>query len=571
MANINEMRVALLITVLIMLFISISAVNAMDNENATDSISDSIETDLSISNESILQSSEITVNSSSDLINEISNAENGTEILIEPGTYQINNIEITKNITFQGNGNPRDVIIDCEKKGSTFLIRSDAVHVTFKNMTFINADVIGFGGAISMETGHVYVDNCIFANNTASVNAGGISNYGSSKTKGYLLVNNSLFINNHGDHDGGAITTCYANSDIYNCIFINNSAHRDGGAIRVSVEGYGNVQDCIFMYNHADEWGGAYYSWSGTSNIERCVFLNNTAGTNGGAIMVSGDINVESCIIVNNSGGETGGAVYIQQPMYNARTVINFHNNLITNNTSPHGKEIYIKWNNTQHLFTKFNNNDWGDEDPNDSSVIDPDHVTSRSKVTSTQTSDLLDTLSMNPLLGYDDMIGDYFPEGYLDNIGQDGNGENDGPASNSTDDQHQKGSSDAKDNQNITHRKDSAQKSDNNAIKHKDATSKNNDDVISPNSNKPIIPNLNNQTITNSELNNSQSTDENNEIAIGNSTTVGKEYKAYELNKSSSTAKTVASNINYYLIASLIIAMILLIIGYKREKAKDK
>ena len=207
------------------------------------------------------------------MINDLSEAKNNDVIILEKGTYKISDFEITKNLTIKGNSKPLDVIIDGENKSSIFLIRNESLHVTFKNLTFINANTEGFGGAISMETGHVYVDNCIFANNTASVNAGGISNYGNADNKGYLFVNNSLFINNHADHDGGAVTTCYANSDIYNCVFINNSAHRDGGAIRVSVQGYGNVQDCIFMYNHADEWGGAYYSWSGTSNIERCIFL----------------------------------------------------------------------------------------------------------------------------------------------------------------------------------------------------------------------------------------------------------------------------------------------------------
>lgn len=59
------------------------------------------------------------------------------------------------------------------------------------------------------------------------------------------------------------------------------------------------------MYNHADEWGGAYYSWSGTSNVNRCVFINNTAGTNGGAIMISGNFRLTNSIIVNNSAKQT--------------------------------------------------------------------------------------------------------------------------------------------------------------------------------------------------------------------------------------------------------------------------
>lgn len=348
--------------------------------------------------------------------NKINNAENGDVILIEPGTYKLHNILITKNMTLQGNGNPKDIIIDGENKSSIFLIRNGTVHVTFNNITFINGLTLNFGGAISMETGHVYVDNCNFINNTAlnNTNAGGISNYGTDKDRGYLLVNNSLFVNNHADHDGGAITTCYAYSYIYNSVFIGNTAHRDGGAIRVSVFGYGTVEDCIFMYNHADEWGGAYYSWASNSNINRCIFMNNTGGTNGGAVMVSGNITLTNSIIINNTSNETGGSFYIQQPMFDATTVINVHDNLITNNTSPLGKEIFIKWTDTKSLFTKFNNNDWGDEDPTDSDIIDPNHVTKRSKVTSTIKSNLLNELGLDLLNKYSDLIDDYFPINYF-------------------------------------------------------------------------------------------------------------------------------------------------------------
>ena len=313
----------------------------------------------------------------------IINADNGDEITLEPGVYKIHNVKITKNITIQGNGNPEEVIIDGENLSSILLIRNDSVHLILKNLTFINGCTDNFGGAISIETGHVYVDNCNFINNTAleNTNAGAISNYGTGEQKGYLLVNNSLFVNNHADHDGGAITTCFANSYIYNSVFIGNTAHRDGGAIRVSVEGYGFVEDCIFMYNHADEWGGAYYSWASNSVIHRCIFMNNTGGTNGGAVMVSGNISLTQSIIVNNTAEKTGGSFYIQQPMFEAQTEIDVHDNLITNNTSPLGKEIFIKWKDTKYFYPDFNDNDWGDEDPTDSDVIDPKHVTERSKV----------------------------------------------------------------------------------------------------------------------------------------------------------------------------------------------
>lgn len=193
-------------------------------------------------------------------------------------------------------------------------------------------------------------------------------------------------------------------------MFINNSAHRDGGAIRVSVYGYGNVEDCIFIYNHADEWGGAYYSWAGSSKINRCIFLNNTAGTNGGAVMVSGNLELTNSIITNNTAYETGGSFYIQQPMFDAVTVIKVEGNIITNNTSPLGEEIFLKWDDVKHLFPLFNNNNWGNEDPSDPKLIDPNNVSNRIHPTTTSNDyDLLYNLNFGLLSRYYDILNNYY------------------------------------------------------------------------------------------------------------------------------------------------------------------
>ena len=473
------------------------------------------------------------------MIKELSEAKNNDVILLEKGTYKISDFEITKNLTIKGKGKPLDVIIDGEQKSSIFLIRNDSLHITFKNLTFINANTDGFGGAISMETGHVYVDNCYFINNTAGVNAGGISNYGNETHRGYLLLKNSFFMNNHAGHDGGAVTTCFADSYIYNCVFINNSAHRDGGAIRVSVSGYGNVEDCIFMFNYADEWGGAYYSWSGESHINRCIFMNNTAGTNGGAVMISGNINLENSIITNNNGGETGGSFYIQQPMYDAKTVMNIHNNIITNNSSPYGQEIFIKWKDIKSLYTKFDDNDWGDKNPNDPSVIDTDHVTTRSHVSSTIKSNLFSVLNLNLLDKYYDLINDFFPEDSLYNLKKqfktpkipNKNGNNSKSSPNPQSDELKK----FNEEKNL------------NKIK----SIENNTMISTSNDTSNIIENDLNQQLT-----------------LGNSTSQGEDSKVYEINKIKGESVAKQSNLDIkYFIAIIFIVLILLIIGYKKNK----
>lgn len=414
--------------------------NELSNEDLTYGGSDldlSDDDSSPISESSSLSNSDLTdknskvnsVESSQDLIDRIENANDGDILLIEPGAYKVHGINITKNISLQGHGDPREVILDGEELSSIFFIQDIAVTAKFNNLTFINGKTDNFGGGICIETGNVFVDNCIFINNTALnvTNGGAISNYGNETDRSYLFVNNSLFIGNHADHDGGAVTTCYASSDIYNSVFINNSARRDGGAIRVSIFGYGNVQDCIFMYNHADEWAGAYYSWAGNSSIDRCIFLNNTAGTNGGAIMVSGSINLTNSIIVNNTADETGGSFYIQEPMFNATTIINVHDNIITNNSAPLGKEIFVKWPDAKYLFPKFNDNNWGDEDPTDSSIMDPNNVSSRIKPTRTnQNMGLFDLLDFSLLDRYSDILQDYYGRNH-DDENEDSNSSDDG------------------------------------------------------------------------------------------------------------------------------------------------
>ncbi|WP_304090228.1 hypothetical protein [Methanobrevibacter gottschalkii] len=333
-------------------------------------------------------------------------------------------------------------------------------------------------------------------------------------------------MNNHADHDGGAVTTCYARSDMFNCVFINNTAVRDGGAIRVSVKGFGRVEDCIFMYNHADEWGGAYYSWSGSSVINRCIFMNNTAGTNGGAVMVSGNMDLKNSIIINNTGGKTGGSFYIQEPMYEAKTYINVHDNLITDNNSPKGQEVYIKWKHSENLYPNFNNNDWGSEDPNDYKVNDPDNVTSRIKVSATKDkSNLLNELNFNALNKYYDLIKQHFPENYLEDIKK---------------------------------QADKTNKKENTTKPNNEPSNKTEDNIYS--------------SMRNSTKNSQQNAQNNmpSNIAgyLNPTAPSGEDKQAYELNKTD-VSKSQSPKLEYVALCLVILAI--LVIGYRREKRKDK
>ena len=474
----------------------------------------------------------ITVTPEQDLKQIIVDSNVNDVIILEPGTYTAHNINLTKNITLQGNGDPKEIILDGEKKAIIFLVENQSVHARFNNLTFINGVTKDFGGAISMYSGNVYVDNCYFINNSAlkGTCGGAIANYGIDyyhtrpDVYAHLFVNNSFFINNSANMDGGAITTNFAYANIYNSVFMNNTAGRDGGAIRIDREGYADVKDCVFMFNYAKEWGGAYYSWVGESNIERCVFANNTAGTNGGALVASANINVTDSIIVNNTAKKTGGALFIKQPCNKLTAAFIFKNNLITNNTAPLGKEVFVKWKETKLLLPYFDDNDWGDEDPNDPSIIDPNHVikSSRRTVSTTIKSSLLDDMGMSLMDKYNDLVKGYYQIHPYSNVNKQNNYKGDSDSTTS--------------NKNLIHI---------------NSNSSSNMDHIA-------------QTATNSSQTSSSVS---NDGSVGDLPSVGTNNNAYELNERNSVVKQI-SHIEYFL-AVAIIAFLALFVGY-REKSNE-
>ena len=91
-------------------------------------------------------------NNISAAIEAIDNTQTNSIITINQGTYkgQANtNLNIAKNITFQGNGSRENVRIDAENMNRIFQITASSINVTFINITFLNGQAIDSnGGAI---------------------------------------------------------------------------------------------------------------------------------------------------------------------------------------------------------------------------------------------------------------------------------------------------------------------------------------------------------------------------------------------------------------------------------------
>lgn len=301
--------------------------------------------------------------SSEDLINKINNANVNDVISVDPGIYSISNLNINKNLTISGKGNPKSIIFDGSKTNGILNINN--ANVFLNNITFINGNTQSNGSAINIINSSVYINHCIFDNNSASENGGAISIVGQLKEPSYLSVKNSHFEYNHADIDGGAIFQEYAYSDISKSQFLNNSASRDGGALAIELFSKTNVTGSIFDFNSA-EWAGAIYNWPGVSFVNNSTITNNSAISYGGAFVIASRMEVYNSTIVNNTAGKYGGFLFVCEKLEENPAVAKFKHNVIADNKAKNGTAVYV-YRSTSHI-SNFNDNNWGIKDP----VYDP-------------------------------------------------------------------------------------------------------------------------------------------------------------------------------------------------------
>ncbi len=160
--------------------------------------------------------------------------------------------------------------------GSFFICRED---VTFTN------NFGGGGGAVGIEGGFAFIDNCHF-NQNISFRGGAIS-----ASSSVLSVNRSSFNGNlavlnpttPANGFGGAIYSDTFLFDLSNSSFANNQAFLSGGAITTL---HSILRSCnnTFAFNTAAQSGGALYNISTLTGMTHTTIANNVAGDSGGGI-----------------------------------------------------------------------------------------------------------------------------------------------------------------------------------------------------------------------------------------------------------------------------------------------
>ncbi|MGB9200735.1 hypothetical protein [Methanobacterium sp.] len=319
----------------------------------------------------------------------LSTVSNGGVVTLASGTYNVNNLVISKSMTINGAGYTKTVITG--SNAGRILTIEDGATVTITGVTFENGKST-YGGAIHNDGtlnlkysefknnyspdygGAVYNDGKLtsyyvtYTGNTAACGAGITNDVGGS-----MDIARSSFTYNHASGSGsgvgygGAIynnvgdtyliynsfsyNTGFEGATLYNCgqldaysnSFAHNTAVSDSGAID-TYHGVTTLSYDTFVDNHAGIFGGACYidTDEGVTDttlseliVSHCSFTGNTAGLDGGAIHnYRGKLIISDTKFINNYAGRYGGA------LVNWYGSMACSGNLYTNNIAKAGSTI---------------------------------------------------------------------------------------------------------------------------------------------------------------------------------------------------------------------------------------
>ncbi|WP_458405217.1 Ig-like domain repeat protein, partial [Methanobrevibacter sp.] len=253
--------------------------------------------------------------------------------------------------------------------GGAVYVGTELGNVTITGSTFTANRAYLYGGAISLNSSSVTVNQSNFYDNTAL--EGGALYVGGESETNYIYT--SVFEGNTATAgNGGAIDWVAASGTIIDSNLTRNFAMYGGGIYFGGLSAESRIEGCIFTDNHAKYNGGAidcnaskmYLSdtkfdgnyaqfgaalcrevnakgGSGSNNL----FINNHAYVSGAALgwMGSVGITIVNYTFINNSADISGGAIYVSPDSHNCSIITsNFESNYVTNKTS--GWSGFFNW-----------------------------------------------------------------------------------------------------------------------------------------------------------------------------------------------------------------------------------
>lgn len=208
------------------------------------------------------------------------------------------------------------------------------------NCYFANNSASVDCGAIFINNSNSTINNCIFTDNVASDDGAIEAIYDSNLT----IKNNNFTSNSAENSDGGAVSTIHSEGIFDNCSFFNNYAIGKGGAVCINGKN-STINNCYFENNVANFSGGAMVLYFVECTINNSTFYNNTSnGTDeddcGGAISILMDtLSINGCSFINNTANSKGGAIGHQLDGVTGTCIFN---STFINNTAKTGGALYV-------------------------------------------------------------------------------------------------------------------------------------------------------------------------------------------------------------------------------------
>ena len=263
-----------------------------------------------------------------------------------------NSTSNTKYITINGE-NWDQTIFDGQNKTRLFNLNNTNQVIKFNNITFINGFNNTMGGAIYVNSTAEF-NNTKFMNNTVFANDNNTNTHGGALyIRNPTIIANSIFDNNNIEGFnftyGGALYSTTASLDIYNSSFTNNYIIDHTEASKFTAYG-----------------GAIYISASKTAPIKitLCEFINNTIKapethtrkSNGGAIYNTGNgyVNISFCNFIENK-ANFGGAINFQDTYGKVSAdvmgCVFDKNKALINSTNIYNKGSYHKLSDSANLY----------------------------------------------------------------------------------------------------------------------------------------------------------------------------------------------------------------------------
>jgi len=308
-----------------------------------------------------------------DVVNTAATNNSARLVLVSNGVYYLTNvINVTNSMTLQSiNGRGVTILAGQGSLTTNRCASFSATGSVFNGFAITNFYVTSQGGAVYSSTGGISIINCLFVGNsniyTNTISGSGCGGGVYVNTTGYAgIITNCIFSNNYAFVNGGGLTLshgagvqdakvegCYFYGnlcdDLYgggggacyisgyrciisNCIAINNTHYTGGGAFAIAGGSDNKILNCSIMSNnvilgkYGGGGGGGIRASSSGLLVKDCSIIGNWSATTGGAVWASSSAIIRNCLIAQNKATGTyaqiGGGVWLTNSTIENCTIV---------------------------------------------------------------------------------------------------------------------------------------------------------------------------------------------------------------------------------------------------------